>query len=237
MNVAKSSLILGLLLGIAVIAAPLGAESPEESLRKNFPKIRADVIRPAAIPGLYEVVSGSRVLYYAPGPEYILYGPLINKEGKNLTEERIKEIMVKGLKSLPLDKAVRIGSGSHQVIEITDPDCPYCRRGSAFLAGKKDLTRHIFFFPLAMHPNAEAKVRQIFCAEDRGKAYEEAMTGKLDDMKFTPCKSAAADDLVKAHKEICNRIGITSTPLFMIDGEIVWGADIPRMEQLLGDKK
>jgi thiol:disulfide interchange protein DsbC len=237
MNIVKRALILGVLLGIACIAAPAGAASPEESFRQSFPNLRADSIRPAGIAGLYEVVSGSRVVYYAPGPEYLMYGPMITREGKNLTEERVGEIVAKGLKSLPLDKAVRIGSGSHQVIEITDPDCPYCRRASAFLVGKKELTRHIFFLPLSMHPNAEAKVRQIFCAEDRGKAYEEAMAGKLDDMKFTPCTSAAADDLLKAHKELVNRIGVTSTPLFMIDGEIVWGANIPRMEQLLGVKK
>jgi thiol:disulfide interchange protein DsbC len=225
------------LLCILLTAAPGRAASPEESFRKSFPNLRADSIRPAGIDGLYEIVSGTRVLYYAPGPEYLLYGPIITREGKNLTEERVQEVLGKGLKSLPLEQAVRIGSGARQVIEITDPDCPYCRKASAFLAGKKELTRHIFFLPLAMHPNAEAKVRQIFCAEDRGKAYEEAMTGKLDDMKFTPCKSAAADDLLKAHKEMIERIGVTGTPLFLIDGQVVFGADIPRMEKILGGKK
>jgi thiol:disulfide interchange protein DsbC len=225
------------LLCILLTAAPARSASPEESFRKSFPNLRADSIRPSGIDGLYEIVSGTRVLYYAPGPEYLLYGPIISREGKNLTEDRVQEIIGKGLKSLPLEQAVRIGSGARQVIEITDPDCPYCRKASAFLAGKKELTRHIFFLPLAMHPNAAAKVRQIFCAEDRGKAYEEAMTGKFDDMKFTPCKSAAADDLLKAHKEMIDRIGVTGTPLFLIDGQVVFGADIPRMEKILGGKK
>lgn len=225
------------LLCIALATLPVQAASPEESFRKSFPNLRADSIRPSGIEGLYEIVSGTRVLYYAPGPEYLLYGPMITREGKNLTEDRVQEMIGKGLKSLPLEKAIRIGSGARQVIEITDPDCPYCRKASAFLAGKKELTRYIFFLPLAMHPNAEAKVRQVFCAEDRGKAYEEAMTGKFDDMKFTPCKSAAADDLLKAHKEMIDRIGVTGTPLFLIDGQVVFGADIPRMERILGGKK
>ena len=225
------------ILCIVLTAAPVRAASPEESFRKSFPKLRADSIRPSGVQGLYEVVSGSRILYYAPGPEYLIYGPMVTREGRNLTKERVSEIVAKGLKSLPLDKALRIGSGAHQVIEITDPDCPYCRRASAYLAGKKELTRHIFFLPLAMHPNAEAKVRQIFCAEDRGKAYEEAMAGKLDDMKFTPCTSAAAEDLLKAHKDLVNRIGVSSTPLFLIDGQVIFGADIPRMERILGSKK
>jgi len=224
-------------LSILSAAELVMAASPEESFRKSFPKVRADAIRPAAVPGLYEVVSGSRVLYYAPGSEHLLYGPMINREGKNLTEERELEILGQGLKRVPLEKAVRIGDGPHQVIEITDPDCTYCRKASAYLSGRKEVTRHIFFFPLAMHPNAEAKVRHIFCSENRAKAYEEAMAGKLDDMKFTPCQTAAVEDLLKAHREIGNRVGVTGTPLFLIDGQVVFGADIPRMEKILSGKK
>lgn len=235
MNIYKKSFILCVLL--IVVSAPVRAATPEESLRKSFPNLRADSIRPAGINGLYEVVSGKRVLYYAPGPEYLIYGPMITREGRNLTEERVLEIMERGLKGAPLEKALRIGAGPHQVIEITDPDCTYCRKASAFLSGRNDVTRHVFFFPLAIHPNATAKVRQIFCAEDRGKAYEEAMAGKLDDMKFTPCKSDAVEDLLKTHREIGDSVGVTGTPLFLIDGQVVYGADIPRMERILGSKK
>jgi len=225
------------LLCIFLTAAPGRPASPEESFRKSFPNLRPDSIRPSGVTGLYEVVSGNRVLYYAPETDYLIFGQMVTREGKNLTDERVKEILAKGLKELPLDKAIRIGSGSHQVIEVTDPDCPFCRKASAFLAGAKDTTRHIFFFPLAMHRDAEAKVRQVFCAEDRAKAYEEAMSGKLDDMKFTPCKSAEAENLLKAHKEMLNRIGVASTPIFLIDGQVIFGADIPRMERILGGKK
>jgi protein-disulfide isomerase len=93
----------------------------------------------------------------------------------------------------------------------------------------------------SIHPNAEAKVHQIFCAKDRAKAYEEAMAGKLDDMKFTPspCDDAAVAELVKTHKEIGDRIGVAGagTPLFLIDGQMVNGANIPLIEKILSAKK
>jgi thiol:disulfide interchange protein DsbC len=63
------------------------------------------------------------------------------------------------------------------------------------------------------------------------------MTGKLDDMKFTPCKTAAVEDLLKAHREIGDRVGVTGTPLLLIDGQVIFGADIPRMEKILGSQK
>ena len=90
-----------------------------------------------------------------------------------------------------------------------------------------------------LHPKAEAKVRYVLCAKDQAKAYEEAMTGKLDDMKFTPCEDAAAAELFKTHKETGEKVGGRSigTPLFMIDGQVVKGANIPQMEKILGAKK
>jgi len=223
---------------LLVVAGPsLGASTPEETFRKNFPAIPLDSIAPTAVEGLYEIVSEGRVAYYAPGPGYLVTGSLITKEGKNLTEERVEEILEGKLKGIPLEKALIIGKGPHTVIEITDPDCTYCRQASAFLSSRADVTRHVFFFPLSIHPNAEAKIRYIFCATDRVRAYEEAMTGKLDKMKFKPCEDAAAAELVKTHKEIVTRIGVTGTPLFLIDGQVVRGADIPRMEKILESKK
>ena len=41
-------------------------------------------------------------------------------------------------------KAVRIGSGPNTVIEFTDPDNPHGRKAAQFLAGRTDVTRHVF---------------------------------------------------------------------------------------------
>jgi len=235
MTVRKMFAVLGTTL-LLITGVSLAA-TPEESFRKNFPNIRADSIRPASVKGLYEIVSGSRILYYVPGPEYRIYGEIITQDGRNLTQEHVLEILTGNLKNAPLEKAVKIGSGPHMVIEITDPDCSYCRQASAFLSARNDVTRYVFFFPLSIHPNARAKIRYIFCAADRTRAYEEAMTGKLDNMKFTPCEDAAAAQFVKAHTEIGVRLGVTGTPLFLIDGQVVGGADIPLMEKILDGKK
>jgi len=218
-------------------SAPLGAATPEESFRKSFPDIRADSIRPASVKGLYEIVLGSQVFYYVPGPEYIIYGAIITRDRRNLTQERVLEILTGNLKTAPLEKAVKIGSGPHTVIEITDPDCSYCRQASAFLSARNDVTRYVFFFPLSIHPNAGAKIRYIFCSADRTQAYEEAMTGKLDNMKLTLCEDTAATESLKTHTEIGARIGVNSTPLFLVDGQVVEGADIPLMEKILDGKK
>ncbi len=224
---------------ILAAAAPLAAATVEESLKKSFPDIPVESVHATAIPGIYEVVAGGRIAYYAPAQEYLIVGSIISKDRKNLTEERNGEIMGQRIKSLPLDKALKIGSGPHKVIELTDPDCPFCRTASKFFAGRKDVTRYVYLYPLTIHPNAEAKIKYIFCAKDKAKAYEEAMSGKLDDMKFKVCEDAAAADMVKLHKELGDKAGIQGlgTPMFTVNGQVVRGANIPEIEKLLNAKK
>lgn len=240
----KIKVVISGLLLLLITAGALEAATPEEAFKKHFPQIPLESITPTAVDGLYEIVANGIVAYYAPGPGYLIRGEIITREGKNLTLERARvaeeqhaQVVAKRLKEIPLDKALTIGSGPHQVIEITDPDCGFCRKASAFLAKRGDLTRHVIFFPLAMHPNAEAKVRYIFCAADRPAAYEEAMTGKLDPMAFKACEDPSVGALIETHKEIAARTGIRGTPLFLIDGQIVNGADIPRMEMILDGRK
>jgi thiol:disulfide interchange protein DsbC len=225
---------------VIMTGAPLQAATPEESFRKSFPEIPLESITPIDIPGLYEIIAGGKIAYYAPGPQYLIIGEIVTKEKKNLTQARNTELAGMKFKDLPLEKAVKIGSGPHTVIEITDPDCPFCRKASDYFATRNDVTRYVFFYPIsAIHPKAEAKVSYILCAKDRPKAYEEAMTGKLDEMKFTPCDDAAAAELLKIHKEIGEKVGGANigTPLFAIDGQVVNGANIPQIEKILGANK
>ena len=236
----------GLCISVIVILASTTlafAVTPGESLKKNFPNIPVDSITPSNVSGLYEVIAGQQVFYYAPDAECIVGGPIVTKEGKNLTKEKQQELeqkrmaaMALKIKDLPLDKAVKIGKGKNQVIEITDPDCPYCRKAAEFFADRKDVTKYVFLYPLYMHKQAEEKVRYILCAKDKAKAYEQAMTGKLDDMKFKVCKDASVDKLVKTHKDVAAQLGVTGTPFFFINGRPVVGADIPMIERLLGSK-
>jgi thiol:disulfide interchange protein DsbC len=236
-------LITGILCSFLSVSVAL-ALTPEESLKKNFPAIPVDSMTPSKIPGLYEVIAGQQIFYYAPEAEAIIGGPIVMKGGKNLTEEKYQALeqkrlsaMAQKIKDIPLEKALKIGHGKNTVIEITDPDCTFCRRAAEFFKGRTDVTKYIFFFPLAMHKDAEPKVRHILCAKDRAKAYDDAMSGKLDDMKLKTCNDSAVEALIKVHRETATKIGVTGTPLFIINGQPVVGANIPQIEKLLGGNK
>ena len=219
---------------VSVICGSLRAETVEETLTREFPGADFDVIKPTDIKGVYEIVKGSDVIYFVPDPGYLIVGDIYDKEGRNVTEERKGGLFAESAKNLPLDKAIKIGNGKNTVIEFTDPDCPYCRTASSFLGQRKDVTRYIFFFPLPMHQDAENKIKYIFCAADRVKAYEDAMQGKFDDQKYEKCSKPEAAELLELHKQIGLKMRISGTPFFIINGKkSVVGANITEIEKAL----
>ena len=212
----------------------VAGEKIEDTFKKAFPRVPFDTIKPTDIKGIYEVTRGSEIIYFIADPGYLFVGDLVSKEGKSLTEERKGALSAEKAKDLPLDKAIKIGSGKNTIVEFTDPDCPYCRKAAEFLEQKKDVTRYIFFIPLPMHPDAENKVKYIFCAEDKAKAYEDAMKGKFDDQKYEKCDKPEAIALLTLHKEIAGKMGINGTPFFIINGKkSVVGANTPEIEAAL----
>jgi thiol:disulfide interchange protein DsbC len=211
-----------------------GSEKIEETFKKAFPSVPFDSIKSTDIKGVYEVSKGSELIYFIADPGYLFIGDIVSKEGKSLTEERKGALSAEKAKDLPLDKAIKIGSGKNTIVEFTDPDCPYCRKASEFLEQKKDVARYIFFLPLPMHPDAENKVKYIFCAEDKAKAYEDAMKGKLDDQKYEKCEKPEAIALLNLHKEIAGKMGINGTPFFIVNGKkSIVGANTPEIEAAL----
>ena len=228
-----------LCLGLALSAMAAGPTAPLKdgpigaALARDYPQIGTEVItiNPTPLPDLYEVHSRKGLLYYFPEQGYIFVGELYDKTGKSLTRETQERLMQEKLASLPLDKALKIGSGPQTVIEFTDPDCPYCRRGAAYFANRTDVTRYIYFFPLAMHKNAAAKSRFVLSAADPAKAYEEVMTGKYDQGPLPPFKDNGLGD---EQKTIGDKFGISSTPIYFVNGQTVRGANAELLDKLLG---
>ncbi|WP_277057631.1 thioredoxin fold domain-containing protein [Trichlorobacter lovleyi] len=137
--------------------------------------------------------------------------------------------------TIDLNKALVIGTGPKKVIEFTDPDCPFCRKAAAYFHSRRDITRYVFFNPLAMHPNARSKAQYILSGHDKTRLYHEVMSGMVDrmDTKNLPVTAAG----IKSQEEqqaIAKKAGIDSTPTFMIMGRIIEGFVQAKIEELLG---
>jgi thiol:disulfide interchange protein DsbC len=132
-------------------------------------------------------------------------------------------------------KAIQIGSGPKTVVEFTDPDCPFCRKASKYFDGRPDVTRYVFFKPLARHPRAKEKARFILSMPDKAKAYHDVMSGRMDSAPLL-VSSPEGIRLQEEQSEIAKKAKVDATPTFMINGRIIEGFDLKRIEEALGPK-
>ena len=224
----------------AALAADKGtpaAKPAEQGFKAMFPNFAVDSFRESPIKGLYEIAAGGNIIYFSPAG-YLVFGEIFDQKGSDITANRKAELLAGKISGLPLDKAFKIGSGKVPVIEISDPDCPYCRKASEYLSKRTDITRYVFFLPLKqIHPDSEKHARYIL-AKNTYDAYEEAYTGKLDGRNFElmPDMDKRAAAWLREQEEIVAGLGVRGTPAFFINGKFVNGANIPEIEKILGGK-
>jgi len=137
---------------------------------------------------------------------------------------------------IDFSKAITIGSGPKIVVEFTDPDCPFCRKASKYFEGRSDITRHVFFYPLARHPKAKQKAQYVLSMPDKAKAYHEVMSGKMDSIPI-PAPTPEGVRLQEQQREIAKKSKVDSTPPFMINGRFIVGFDLKKIEDALGGKQ
>lgn len=211
-----------------------GSAVVEEQFKKSFPKNNFESITPTAIKGVYEVYAGNQLYYYMPKEDVVLYGALITKNGINITRESYLKKMAQKMAKVPLDSALKIGSGKTTVVEFIDPNCHFCRESYKFFAQRKDVTIYAFFFPLSK--DSADKIKHILCSKDVVKTYDDVMNGKLDNnIKLSDCTDKKVEETVKTHMQLASQVGIKGTPLFYIKGQVVDGFDIPAIEKILKD--
>lgn len=203
---------------------------------KEIASINVEDVEKSPIEGIYEIVAnkGSIVFYYAPKSELIIFGEIYDKNKKSLTQEKRDQLQAKKITDIPLDKAIKIGTGKNKVIEFTDPDCPYCRQAAEYFKNK-NVTKYVYLIPITqLHPKAEEKAKYILAAEDKVKAYYEVMSGAKDKDDLSSQKiSKEVNDMYQVQQSIGNKIGITGTPAFWINGKYVPGANIRMFDTLL----
>ena len=220
---------------LMVFSTNLLAGTTEETLKKDFPNFVFESVMPTPVKGVFAVVyAGQEIVYYIPESGILITGEMIARGGINMTDEVKSEIMSRHYKEIPLEKGIKIGTGPQTVVEITDPNCPYCRNGAKYFAGRTDVTRYIFFWPLS--PDSEQKVRHVLCAKDRVKMYEDVMAAKYDgNATLSVCQDPAVDEQIKFYKELGAKIGMTGTPVYFINGRAVRGANTPLIEVFLAE--
>lgn len=198
-------------------------------LDSHFTEFVGAEITVSPVKPLYEIKVDNTTLYTIDGDQ-IIAGLIYDKDKRlitpvyqrSLVPNRVEPAQVQkaDLGFLDLSTAVKVGSGSHTVIEFTDVECPYCKRAEAFF--EANATRYIFFIALDFHPNAKPQAIHILCSGDKAEAYKAIMQGNIPNT-LLDCEEGRK--LFELHKSYAERLAITGTPMFYVDGVLVEGAD------------
>jgi len=193
-----------------------------QSLEQNMPGVLVDHITPTPLDGLYEVRSGTEVVYISADGKYLFAGNLIDLPArKNLTEAVRSEIRAEIINALdPNDMIVFPAKGErkHHITVMTDYTCPYCIRLHEELPDLNAAGVEVRYLLTPRH-GEQSQVFQdsskILCAKDRVKAIDEAMKNQQASSK------ACADDLVREHMRLAEMMGMTGTPFIITDSGVV----------------
>jgi thiol:disulfide interchange protein DsbC len=196
-------------------------------------RYKVDEVRRTPLPGIFEVRIGSEMIYVDEKGQYaFIEGSLVDiRNEKNLTRERIDEVLTINFKDLPLNLAIKqvSGNGKRTVAVFEDPNCGYCRTMRRDLLKVDNLTVYTFVLPI-LAADSDVKSRKALCAADKVKAWNDLMlSGKVPDNE-----GKCSTNLEKI-KDLSAKLGITATPtLFFANGKRLRGyAPAPELEKLL----
>jgi thiol:disulfide interchange protein DsbC len=200
------------------------AAAVKKTLEQKFPGAPIRHVAKSPYFGLYEALIGDQMIYTDAKANQVIVGSVFDTGTKqNLTEAKLRKLNRVAFDKLPLDLAmVKVkGSGARKMAVFSDADCPFCHRLEKELKGLDDVTIYTFLFPIdQLHPDAARKSRQIWCAPDKVKAWDEFFaTGKLPD------NAGDCGDPVEKTQALGSSMKITATPtLVFADGSVVPGA-------------
>jgi thiol:disulfide interchange protein DsbC len=217
---------------------PAAAADAQRQLRQTFTNLSFEDFGPAPVKGaIYQATAGGRIIYFAPESGHLLFAAVYDKNGINVTAMAQDASARKRLGAIDPADALVIGpAGAPQVIEFTDPDCPYCQALDRFWAAKaaegKPVQRLIYFVS-TIHPDAAAKAEHILCSPDKEAAFKAVYAGAKPAVLL---KCQAGQQKVAKDARTVSKMGIAGTPTLFVDGKLVSGFQQAELQAFLDQK-
>jgi thiol:disulfide interchange protein DsbC len=214
------------------------AQANEAVIRKaltaQFPKANIASVQKTPYSGLFEVYLDGQLVYVDAKAQYVFAGDVIDlKSRANLTQERLNRLQAIKWDTLPLKDAMKTvkGKGERKLVVFSDVDCPYCRKFEAELAKVDNITVYTFLYPIeGLHPKAVQTSKQIWCAPDRNKAWDDYITRGT-----VPNNDGKCANPVDATIALGNKLKVSGTPTLVFANGVRVPGMVPavQLERLL----
>jgi thiol:disulfide interchange protein DsbC len=220
-------------------ALAAAAAEAESLLHQTFTNLQFQDFGPSPVEGpIYQATAGGRLVYFAPKSGHLLFAAVYDRNGVNVTALAQDVSARKRLGAVDPKEALAIGpADAPQVIEFTDPDCPYCQALERFWQAKAaegKQVRRLVYFVSGIHPAAAAKAEHILCSPDPEAEFRAVYGGALP-AELRKCAAGAAK--VKADALTVGKMGVSGTPTLFVDGKLISGFQQAELETFLDQHK
>lgn len=205
-----------------------------KALTQQFPGAQISSVTKTPYSGLFEVYLDGQLVYIDAKAQYVFAGDVIDlKNRANLTQARLNQLQAIKWDSLPLGNALKTvkGKGERKLVVFSDVDCPYCRKFEAELEKVDNITVYTFLYPIeGLHPKAAQASKQIWCAPNRNKAWDDYISRGSVPNNDGKCANPVDETIALGSK-----LKVSGTPtLFFTNGQRVPGmVPAAQLERLL----
>lgn len=229
--------VLCLMFTIPAVAGEQEMKQVKAELTRSFPELSAATVKPAPVPGLYEIEFDAKIFYATENGKYLFMGDLVDLSAHtNLTETRRAAIRMRMLDDVGEENMIVIGPDKPKrtVTVFTDVDCPYCARfhlDVPTLNKQGVKVRYLFYPRTGLNSESYRRAVAVWCAKDRVKAIGIAKAGGQLNMKTCP-------NPVEKDYRLGERLEINGTPtIFLDNGKMIPGyVPAPQLLGMLGLK-
>jgi len=186
-----------------------------QALSKMLPQAADANITKTPIKGIYQFISGPKVMYMTKDARYIFDGDLIDfVKRRNLTED-MRSVGRKKLLSELGEKNMLVytpkGKIKNTITVFTDIYCPYCRRLHDEMSQYMDAgvkVRYVFL-PFKGKKSFDDSV-SVWCSDNPQNALDKAKAGETIEAK-------TCDHPIEEHRKLASKLGIRGTPAIMFE--------------------
>lgn len=212
------------LLATSISFPALALCPPVELIQEKLPRLTQEKtevqsIQPSGVPTICEVAvrNGSKtsIFYTDMEGRYFFFGNIIDTvSGSNLTKETLSSLnrfTDQELSDIEALTAFSIGSPADRILYyVTDPQCPYCKRGVEDLkklAEAGNIQVRFLLFPLQSHKGAKEQCVSVVCDQKGLADFESGYRSK------NQCEEGGM--LVDATLDLLKKKGINATPTYI----------------------
>ena len=178
------------------------------------------------MPGIYEMVLGSSIVYVSADGRYLLQGDVLDTETQtNLTENRRQDLRRSLVADIDPGQTILFSppEPKHTLTVFTDIDCGYCRKLHQEMAGyyKEGIAIRYLFFPRSGPGTPSArKAESVWCAADQKAAMTDAKNGRS-------VPTQTCENPVNEHFRLAHELGIRGTPTLVTEDGTQIGGYLP----------